>query len=1808
MCLLGSAQNTVRNAISYMHDLFEKRIFMKIIKRTALFLSIAIFITLTGTGKYIFSDNPSVLSQSTNNIGDTVVVSTAAEPIVAGAPDGQKLAEAYGKLPIYFEPNVGQADESVRFLARGRGYSVALKDDVAVISLRKPVAGKQRAVEATVAMQIVGGNAMPTFMGTEQTEGRSNYLIGNDPANWHSDIPNYRQVRSGQVLTGIDAIYYGNGRQLEYDLIAAPGSDPSKIALKFDGPRSARIDRRSGDLLLDTGAGTIRQLKPVVYQQTGDGRTEIAAEYALKRDGDSYTVSFLIADYDRSKDLIIDPILSYGSYLGGLGFEEGRGIAIDAAGNAYVVGTTASTNFPTTPGTIKPVALPRTDSTSYWNDAFVTKVNAAGTAIVWSTYYGGRNGSEIGTGVAVSSAGEVLISGTTTAADLPVVNAYQSTFGGTDDAFAAKLNSTGSAIIYSTYLGGNNTDTGGRIALNRTTGEAVFAGYASSGNFPTTQDAYKEKLCDGTPGSCNGIFYSGSYIVKLTTAGNVVYSSLFDALVNDVTLDDADDAVLGGSVGVTNFPTTPGAFQPASSGGVEGFIAKLNPGGNALLYGTYLGGGFQSDRVNAITLDAAGNMYVTGQTQSTAFPVTAGAYDQTFNGGEDGFVTKLNPAGSALVYSTFFGGQGKDQPFAIGLGADNSVLIAGETLSGATFPLRNSLVGSTGSIFVTRFDTGATALVYSTLVGQGGAYAMAVDSASNAYITGHTTNILVTPDAFQPGRGATDPASPSSSPDDAFVMKIATADESAVSYAISGTVTDDNYGYNNDYSPIVVTISGTVNRSYSPSNGGSGTVAYTFANLPGGGNYTITARKAGYDTDPQSVVLNNLGANQFADFHILRNHAPEGVITSPVHGAMFNAPASITIQATASDPDGDAIQKVDFVAYNSVTGSIPLGADTTAPYEFTWTNVPLGTFALYAIPTDSRGLRGTSTQVVQVSVVDPSPVGVSFIAPIEGPTFVEGDYIPVGVAVSPSVTLVQVRDQNGNLVAWLPNSPWSSTWRPLVVGDFTLTATAQNSLGQTAVSAPLHVRVGRINHRVTGTIVDSITGSPLAGVNLSLVCPSTPGISAQATTDAAGNYIFTDLGTTPNDSITITPSVAGYTFDPPSRSTGYLGYITNWTNQNYTAIHSTGITVSLTSPTNGQVLTAPASFTVAASASSTAGAITKVDFYRATSTPQLIGTDTTAPFELPLSGVAAGSYGYFARATDSTGAAADSATSVITVNLPATSVALHGEVHNPGGGPMIGILVRLTGTANGSPVTQTWTTNTNGSFLFNVPTGGSYTIAPEGTGVTFTPPSILFTNVTQDIYDILFVSSAVNQAPSVQINSPLDGSTYTMPAAIPVNVTATDADGSVVHLQVTAQSRTMSTTIGQANNGTASFSWQPNLPGVYTLYAIATDNGGLRTTISITVTVNQPSPTSISGRVVDRSSFGIEGVTLELRDLGTEALIASSLTDIAGHYTIPNVTTFGNYVLRASKADYSFSPQKRVYVNFAATVTDADYTGTLQVPFSDFDGDGRSDIAVWRPSTGVWHISRSFDNGYNASQFGGAAFGDVVVPGNYDGDKKIDYAVYRNGIWYILSSYNGSVRTVSFGLPGDAPVPGDYDGDGKTDLAVWRPTDGNWHILRSSDGAYTPLHFGLTGDVPLTGDFDGDGLNDLAVWRPQNGTWYVQHSTDGSVAAVKFGQSGDMPLIGDFDGDKKIDFTIFRPSTGVWYVLKSSDGAFNIRQWGISTDKPVPGDYDHDGKTDMAVFREAEGNWYVLKSSTGDFAVTHFGMTGDIPIPAAYIR
>lgn len=273
-------------------------------------------------------------------------------------------------------------------------------------------------------------------------------------------------------------------------------------------------------------------------------------------------------------------------------------------------------------------------------------------------------------------------------------------------------------------------------------------------------------------------------------------------------------------------------------------------------------------------------------------------------------------------------------------------------------------------------------------------------------------------------------------------------------------------------------------------------------------------------------------------------------------------------------------------------------------------------------------------------------------------------------------------------------------------------------------------------------------------------------------------------------------------------------------------------------------------------------------------------------------------------------------------------------------------------------------------------------------------------------------------------------------------------------------------------------------------------------------------------------------------------------------------------------------------------------------PF-DFDGDGRSDISVFRPSNGVWYLSRT-TSGFTAFQFG--LNGDKPVSADYDGDGKADAAVYRSGVWYRLRSTTNTMDAVSFGLAGDLPSPADFDGDGKADAAVFRPSSGTWYKLASGNGAFSAVRFGISGDVPVPGDYDGDAKADINLFRPSNGTWYRLNSSNGAFFAQNFGLNGDKAVAGDFDGDRRADVAVWRPSNGVWYVMRSSTGSFSATAFGLSGDIPAAADYDGDGRTDIAVFRPSNGVWYRLNSGNGAFSAVAFGLNGDNPVPSYYIQ
>jgi Beta-propeller repeat/Abnormal spindle-like microcephaly-assoc'd, ASPM-SPD-2-Hydin len=691
-----------------------------------------------------------------------------------------KILESYGKLPLSFEANLGQTDARVKFLSRSSGYTLFLTGDEAVFSLRGskvdgealPASPKLQpkvvpVANAVLRMKLLKANPAARVIGADELPAKSNYFIGNDPKKWRNNVPEYAKVKYEGIYSGIDLVYYGNQRQLEYDFVVAPGADPHRIQFDVRGTKHISRDEH-GDLVLQTAAGEVHWRNPIVYQEKDGTRQEIAAHYVIKHKN---RIGFEVADYDSERPLFIDPLV-YSTYLGGSGEDNGYGIAVDSTGNAYVTGTTESTNFPT----MNPLQ-PKYGGNF---DAFVAKLNPSGSALVYSTYLGG-GGYDVGFGIAVDSSGNAYVTGVTNSTDFPTMNPLQPAYGGGDtDAFVAQLNATGSALVYSTYLGGSGGDYGFGIAVD-SSGNAYVTGETSSTDFPTMsplQPAYGGGDTD-------------AFVAQLNPAGSaLVYSTYLGGSVTDygqsIAVDSSGDAYVTGLTTSTNFPT----MNPlqASNGGGNGdaFVAQIDPSGSALVYSTYLGGS-DSDVGLGIAVDSSGNAYVTGFTDSTNFPTTPGAFQTACNscnpntGTGDAFVTALNPTGSTLVYSTFLGGGGNDkraivvgpgtQGYGVAVDSLGNAYVTGYTTS-TNFPTVNPLQPAYGGdydAFVTKLNPTGSALIYSTYLGGSGTdygHAIAVDSSGNAYVTGYTSSTnFPTMNPLQPTYGG--------GTNDAFVAKIA---------------------------------------------------------------------------------------------------------------------------------------------------------------------------------------------------------------------------------------------------------------------------------------------------------------------------------------------------------------------------------------------------------------------------------------------------------------------------------------------------------------------------------------------------------------------------------------------------------------------------------------------------------------------------------------------------------------------------------------------------------------------------------------------------------------------------------------------------------------------------------------------------------------------------------------------------------------------------------------------------------------------------------------------------------------------------
>ena len=852
-------------------------------------------------------------------------------PVAVRSERKASLKALTANLPLAFEVNKGQADARVKFFSRQNGSELFLTSNEAVLRLRDS--------HHPFTLQFSGANLNANVKGQDQLPGYQNYLHGNDPQKWQTNVPTFRKVVYEEIYPGINLTYYGNRRDLEYDFELAPGADPRVIRLAFDSDVRPHISA-NGDLILQSPDVDLVERKPSVYQEIDGERRAIQGRYVTFGNREA---GFEVGEYDRTKPLVIDPTLVYSTYLGGSGDDLGSSIAVDSSSNVYIAGTTSSLNFPT-----HGAAFPNTAGLA---DIFVTKIDATGGNIVYSTYIGGA-GLDRADGIALDSGGNAYVVGRVgdTSTDFPTTAGSLATNyrGGDFDGVVFKLNAAGNALVYSTYLGGEDNDSTEGIAVDPS-GNAYVTGGTRSAGFPITSSAFQSARAGDTD----------AYLTKLNSTGSaVLYSTLLGGGGTDrgsgVAIGSSGIVYVAGYGSSPDFPTQ-NAFQGFSGGSFDAFIAKIDTnasGAASLLFSTYLGG-IGDDKAYGIAIDNGGNnVYVTGQTSSNNFPVLTPA-QPAFGGSFDAFIAKISSAG-AKVYATYLGGTGDDRGTGIAVNSAGAAYVTGFT-SSTNFPTVTPLQLSNGGgfdAFVAKLNPAGTALLYSTYLGGSANESnvtavtstnpIALDASSDAYLTGFTSSTnfpTVTP--LQPAKAGGQ---------DAFVVRIADATPAA------------------DYSISVVPGSRTVVP-------GGGTTYTVTATPVGGFTGTISLSASGFSNDstatfnPTTIVINDLSAKSSTLTVTTTAATPPGTYSLNINTTSGNlqhggaaqlfvsgtASANLAITKTASPNPATSLANLTYRI--TVTNNGPSPATNVVVTD----PLPLGPVFVSAIPTQGLPCSGTTT-------------------------------------------------------------------------------------------------------------------------------------------------------------------------------------------------------------------------------------------------------------------------------------------------------------------------------------------------------------------------------------------------------------------------------------------------------------------------------------------------------------------------------------------------------------------------------------------------------------------------------------------------------------------------------------------------------------------------------------------------------------------------------------------------------------------------------------------------------------------------------
>lgn len=874
-----------------------------------------------------------------------------------------EVQKSYGKLPLQFEANQGQTDRRVKFLAHAPGYSVFLTSGQMVLALRPSAVQASSARKSTVPaktadtviqINLVGADPNPAVAGEDLQSGRVNYFIGKDPKKWQTNLPIYRQVRYKNIYPGIDLVYYGNQSRVEHDFIIAPGADPKQIQLDIKGADRLSI-AANGDLVLFQGSDEVRLQAPSLYQEFHGLRVPITGKYTLQN---STRVSFTLSPYDKTMPLVIDPVLVYGTFLGGLANDQAIGISVDSAGSAYIVGSTQSTNFPL-------AALSGVPPSG--TNVFVTKLDVSGSSLVYADYIGG-NSEDYPIAMVMDGSNHVFITGYTYSGDYPTVNPYQANSTGAPDVFITEVAADGASLVYSSYLGGSSQDLSSGIALDPT-GDILIAGSTYSQDFPVV-NAFQPTVFPNQ----NDYYGQYGFLAKLTPDGSTLaYSTYFggsqnivqscygqpcwptpQSTISGVAVDGSGNAYVAGVTNTYDFPVTDGSYQTSNTTTYDqqvGFVGKFDSSGN-LGYSTYFEAvpvNYYYFGMNAIAVDTAGSAYIAGVSYSSgALPLTTpNLCDPTQSGCSIGFITKFDPTGASLAYSTFLAANIDAYPQSLLVDASGDAYVVSKSGGGDPSQLVNPLevFSNQTDILVQEIDPTAGTQLFSTFLGGYGSdlpSGIALDSAGAIYVTGYTnsTDYPVTAAALQNTLGGNY---------DAFVTKIGTAVAPAVSISPSlvqfsirpvGSVSQPNTSLLRNMGSAALTVSKLTTTGDFAVDNNCG------ASVPAAGTCTFTVTFTPTLPGPRfgSIMIEDDGAGSPHFINLVGNGATAVADLAPVSLSFpsLQIKQSSSAQAATLTNNGNATLMISTIAISgdyAETDNCPssLGIGSSCTFQVTFT-------------------------------------------------------------------------------------------------------------------------------------------------------------------------------------------------------------------------------------------------------------------------------------------------------------------------------------------------------------------------------------------------------------------------------------------------------------------------------------------------------------------------------------------------------------------------------------------------------------------------------------------------------------------------------------------------------------------------------------------------------------------------------------------------------------------------------------------------------------------------------------------------------